>query len=771
MVGSLIRYLVMFCAALLHAPMTVRSNCSRMKIFNVSDEIFLSGLCKVEFDNAECQSYFQRKSDLPDMIRRNFPFDTHVSLDGLVRQFEENGKPFHNPGVKLQWNPPSSENSRDNLQGYLLTFNNATDIYCRLFGLNLSILALFNQTTFMYDLDLPAAASGYNIVLYRIVKSTSRNDQGQNVTFIREPFLTYHKTVDPGLWHSTLTPRTYSSGVIEAKFTLSPVEFGLTQFVIKLFKISTGEEIEIKNETKISKVNANDPFGELPGKCLCRYNSGVCRKCKRSETKWIYLNVSEEQPTYPATTTTTTLSPVPTTTLHDTVTIIHASQDATVYPTNISDVQSNQTVIPIVSACALLAAASVSVFLLNKKKCRVFLNERCSQSTPSAPHTHPLLNSLPTVMADAQKSPAVQPSITIKKLYIMSADDHIHHKKVVICFAKFLELHCYCKVIYPPTAADIHSHLSPYAWFIRNIKDSDCIVFVCSARAQKLVAAIVGQDQSISPEFKPNEDIFTEGLKYYLKNKEARDKTIKIFFGADQKDLCEYITTPFTYAIPNNLPDFVIKVQSISEKDTEVYSSYLPLLQDTIPSLQYGEELLESIQISSQYDNNNPDWIKKYWNQKNLSDSAIYLEDLESEALHQTSFYTGNFCGEHTNDNVITSCEINSFYTVPISDNDFVSVCAENVPCTANSTQINSESQESSNLLLVQSKEDHGRSYKDSVDNAMAVCREQMGLHLTYAFAENIVAPEDMASCCTGMSSINEQLTGINKMNENQQTF
>ncbi|KAI8782348.1 CAunnamed protein product, partial [Biomphalaria glabrata] len=196
-----------------------------------------------------------------------------------------------------------------------------------------------------------------------------------------------------------------------------------------------------------------------------------------------------------------------------------------------------------------------------------FFIRLCSRVKVDSQSPAPLLQVTEVLTTMGHQLPTLKP----KKLYFLSADDHSHHIHIIESLINYLELHCYCNVVYPARAEDIHNFDSPYSWFINHISSSDHIIFVNSVGAQKLIEANLNKTVYRNRVLGPEGDLFTECVKHFFKDNKARDKVINIFFEGNQNE-SRYIASSFTFQIPRNLPEFVLKLHSLNLKDKEKYN-------------------------------------------------------------------------------------------------------------------------------------------------------------------------------------------------------
>ncbi|XP_055883820.1 uncharacterized protein LOC106050835 isoform X2 [Biomphalaria glabrata] len=214
--------------------------------------------------------------------------------------------------------------------------------------------------------------------------------------------------------------------------------------------------------------------------------------------------------------------------------------------------------------------------------------------------------------------------LSTKNLYIMSADDHCDHVTVVECLVDYLELHCHCRVAYSHRSKDIHNFDFPYSWFLNRVTNSDHIIFVNSLRAQKLLEALLELNlyKAGDKMLRPEDEQFLNCVKYIFTDGLSRDKVINIYFGNTHTQF-KYLKSPFTFQIPNSLPEFLLKIHALTNKDKTLYNSRLPLLQENIRTLHKGLELVEAIKSSVLYERNNPGWLENIFGEVGTDTSNV----------------------------------------------------------------------------------------------------------------------------------------------------
>ncbi|KAI8782352.1 CAunnamed protein product [Biomphalaria glabrata] len=635
-------------ALFLHVTVDAAANCSMLKAFAGKQEIDSSLFCTTEFSDTECLPFVEsfNVSHLPKKFHTNtltVERPSAINLVGLVKNYT---REKFGPGVRVTWDSPIAEISRHNLEGFLLLLESKHKTSCRLFHFKPNSIELRKMMTFSYDIDRLSDDTFYKLSVFSMPPPSSqdRNDSSRYVDMMLHTFSHYTLGADPALWSPSVTIKTKQDGNLYVKFTLSPPEFNFTHFEILLLKRSfsianafiklnytgkffTAAEPEgkvqfdnLESDVYLIKVRVKDPFRKKRGQCLCWRNMAngfLCgfhkccaNSCNFTSTHWFGLKVTEPN---------RHSSPLQSTTIQNRVWENSTPQTAevSVLEQITEGLSSWDTIGIIIGTVILVTMIVVGVCLLKKHdSVSAILKSSLCVKTLSSNEKKTIF----TLSVQQCASPSL--SLRPKKLYMMSGDDHSDHVHMVDSLVQFLELHCHCDVVYPPRAEDIHNFDSPYSWFINHISSSDHIIFVNSVGAQKLIEANLNKTVYRNRVLGPEGDLFTECVKHIFKDNKARDKVINIYFGNNYRE-SKYITSPFTFPIPRNLPELVLKIHSFSSKDKLIFSSKLPMFRDNIPDLPAGSELLEAIDCARLYEEKNPDWLMEHFGEETLATTSL----------------------------------------------------------------------------------------------------------------------------------------------------
>ncbi|KAH9512585.1 hypothetical protein Btru_038870 [Bulinus truncatus] len=309
-----------------------------------------SGLCVTEFVTSECLPFAQsfNRSDLPNVFQDttlsslSVEKPSNLNLVGLVNDFFKSDENilYKVPGLKIEWEAPSSEMSRRNLRGYLFIWQYEGTKSCRLFHFNSSSPFLLKKVSFSYDIQyLVSGGANYTVSVYSIPPPALqlREHDSHSERMMMRSFTMYKNATDPALWSPSVSVKTWANGTVSVKFTLSPPEFRFTQFQVLLVKnsfspfnlykqqqysgnlFSSSEPegmVQFDNLTTDMYhviVRVIDPARYVEGQCLCWtfVPNSICpeNKCCESScgsiaTQWFLLNVTEMAPQIETTTAT-----------------------------------------------------------------------------------------------------------------------------------------------------------------------------------------------------------------------------------------------------------------------------------------------------------------------------------------------------------------------------------------------------------------------------------------------------------------------------------
>ncbi|KAK0044747.1 hypothetical protein Bpfe_025807 [Biomphalaria pfeifferi] len=708
-------FLVIVTACLLLQHLTTYVECGNCTLTikdSDNNDISNSDLCMYEYKKPVCSDFFSsfNRSILPT----EFSLDTltverpsGISLVSLLSNYEVNKVHYNWPGLRIKWEPPTSENSRQHLDGYLMIWQNETTAMCRIFQLNRASSYAVKKVTFSFDVKYLNSANNYTVTVYSIPTPDAefKEDENRFVRMRMTSFVGYKNTTDPARWTPSVSTKTWANGTIEVRFTLSPPEFNLTQFRVLLVKQSYDLNNFFQERNYTGKLYTDsdpeafltfdnldsdkyqvvvkpiDVFAGIKGQCLCwkivEYSSDCdadrcCENiCEFTTTAWISLIVTE------APVRSTTPKQDPLTTAKNSSPKDDPTTAKITQPTEDSLTAGEIVGISIGVLCFLVLVIIPCLCFRGKLR----IPSLARKFTPLSDW----YKSIKPPITDLKGDPEVKdnlssdhqvllPSLKQKKLYFMSADDHSKHIDMVESLVHFLELHCHCNVVYPPRAEDIHNFDSPYSWFINHISSSDYIIFVNSVAAQKLIEANLNKTVYRNRVLGPEGDLFTECVKHIFKDNKARDKVINIYFGNNYRE-SKYITSPFTFPIPRNLPELIKKLHAINAKDTEMFSNKLPMLRENIAQLPGGSELRVAIESSSLYEQESPDWLDECYGtatpisiepmlSHTSGDSGIVI-DMGPRSVSSSDLVTLE--KSHQSEDCVNEKDLNSVYTVSCS--------------------------------------------------------------------------------------------------------
>ncbi|CAL1526554.1 unnamed protein product [Lymnaea stagnalis] len=614
-----------------------------LRIFVEDYEVDNTNICLGEYVSKECRPFVSSfsRSDLPqDYPNESLSIErpSNINLVGLNSPYPGDNNIY--PGLTIQWGPPPSEAAKRDLEGFLIIWKDK-DVFCRLFQLKPGSIQHNTKVTFSYDVERLNPVSNYSVIVYS-TPPPKPGDQNDEKVFLRMSYTTFRQYpaqgFAPALWAPSLSVKTWTNGSVDVKFTLSPPEFNLTFFEVLLLKKSSGwynfyQKVNYTGTVYSKKdpegavtfsnlptdeysvlVRPIDPFRHDVTKCLCWKNdtSKYCEAACASINSDVFLvNVTEEpeiKTPLLSTTTPLTVRPSSPTVERPTATPTagggseklpaKATDDETAWVIGGSTLGAVLfIIICLVFACWFRSKDSFS--LIKVKKCfhRICLGTDKQKFSLSPSSVDPI--------PDNKGSP----SIVKRTVYIMSADDHNAHIEVVKSLAQFLEVHCYCQVIYPPMEEDIDKE--PYTWFLRSMSRTERIIFVDSEGAEKLVQAHIYMKTYKSRELPPQGDLFTMCLKHIFNNAEARSNLVLVHFGTDRCH--KSLHYPPTFQLPKQFPGFLRCIHGISPKSSASYANCLPMCVDNIQALPQGNQLLSAVELSKSFERDNPHWSESYF--------------------------------------------------------------------------------------------------------------------------------------------------------------
>ncbi|CAG5130468.1 unnamed protein product [Candidula unifasciata] len=604
----------------------VRGQCDSLTVYDGGTKINTSTVCIKQFKKVDCIDFYNSfdQSLLPEEFPRSNisvgpPQSIHVM--GIETPLVENSMDYMYPGLSVQWRPPFSGADRSSCYGYLIAwFNQKNVTMCQLFHIN-----KMPQDTlrFQYIIKTVSQNTVFSVRMYSMPPSGpewKENEKAFVSTQIATPAA--YRTGTPSDWAPFVAYDILNNGTIKASISLPPAEFNITEFDIYLMdkdnriaetlNLSTPLRTEENTEFPLSLtanssgfysivVWAFDKFQMKDGLCQCwAWQNGVktCKNtCGGTTTPMFYVNITNPPTAIPVPPTTAktfgnTTSPPPT--AYSTFTPENKPEDWAVI------------LGAAIGVALLLALVIICIYLFrNRSRVKVWIQCFRRRFHPRYHDSQDFDNHVHT--SDIVSVEGSAPRLPRKTVYLVSADDHEAHVSLVEAFAMFLEVHCHCNVILPSRRDPYET--GAYEWFISSISKSDCIIFVDSKGAHKMIDAHLKKKSCTNRKVGPDGDLFIFSLKHILFSETVREQSlILVSFAGNHCQ--EYLSVPRVFTFPKHLGYLLKRIHRIDSSAVSSYSKVLPLNDENIRKLPEGAQLLAAIEYVKVYEESNPQYLE-----------------------------------------------------------------------------------------------------------------------------------------------------------------
>ncbi|XP_067664012.1 interleukin-17 receptor A-like isoform X2 [Haliotis asinina] len=571
-----------------------------------------------------------RNGILPPTVRGEF-MGAPQSLKVEGHLFEDNSGNFH-PQVEITWEPPTAAAGFHNLKGFYMEIYNrpSNQFRCYVFDFSQS-----NFTSSDYKLKFTKKLLGldggshnqYLLKMYTLPMSRASMHKGQFFTL--QPF---QDGKSPGNWSPALSYETddrQAPARITVRFSRAPKEYNFLTYIVKLLgdrdqlnaihrcSISThhpskcqGQTIDPPHENDTSmavtfydleadryqiQIQPEDPYRDKPGKCLCyekpSSTSRRCVSCLATRTDVIIVDSQEAALTSQGATDSS--SPVqaaeskPSTSPLATHTPSRGqAEESTVSMTFITAV----AIVPVLLGCGLVLTV---VVVLWAKKQRV-AHRLIYRSIPS--------NKDPDPGTQGHRA------LYSRKVYLIYAEDHKDHTKVITNLAIHLKKQCYCEVFFPRWFPREIQTMGAYEWTLSHIDQADFVIIINSEAAFKLFEARHVNKSLRRLDEGPEGDMFSLALTHVLaKSSEPWffKKTILAYFDYTDEDfLLKDIYPGVHYRLPKHFKDLVCHIHEMSGQ------SDIDEMID-LKATSSGRQLLEAITKAKHFQMLDPQWFDK----------------------------------------------------------------------------------------------------------------------------------------------------------------
>ena len=223
-------------------------------------------------------------------------------------------------------------------------------------------------------------------------------------------------------------------------------------------------------------------------------------------------------------------------------------------------------------------------------------------------------------------------------MFIVSADDHQHHRQVIERFAIYLHKYCKCDVVYAPwRASEIQTRGNGNLWAITNINKCDYTIIINSEAAFNLFEAV--KDQTRRPAYKnpdagPEGDLFTPSIMHVISKLSDRQSFPKLIMASFEYTNDEHIISEIPglrYKVPKHLSNLLCHIHML---DTQAIITSLRINDlpsgDNMAETPEGKNLEKAIRSATVYERRNPKWFKDLYMRTDSGFHSAAPDDLHS---------------------------------------------------------------------------------------------------------------------------------------------
>ncbi|CAG2239624.1 unnamed protein product [Mytilus edulis] len=611
--------------------------------------------CEAEFKNKPCYSEagigcdvsYSTKQDCAS-LSANFP-ELYQREDGLYpdkpslfdlipieEKWTSSGKQYMYPGVNVTFKVPPNASFKT-VKGFELIgrTTNPDETRCFVFSFNGSLLNASTKDVkiqFKIWAIIVQIETFFDFEVFSLPKPPENELDGMSITKTVTMNPRFDLSKPSADWITTIS--FYPSSIdklIYIRFVEPPQQYNFTQFVIKLWELDqSNNDVKVVKDVTISqyeyyfhdvppgrykvKVEPKSTFQE----CFCLNSNGLCVSCARTTTRPIIIeNSTTNTVTGPDTsfpTSTNTLSPV-----------VGGSDGGT-------DSPNAEKVVAVVFGIILgLLLVGILAFIAYSNRRKKHDSEKIETDPfeDNAPPTS-YLTIEPTFdqTGSTENAYHINPEdlVKIPTVYIVCAEDHQYHVNAVEAFARFLDSHCQCKVVYAPWC--LHEYLDgKFRWVINTIEKADFVVIVNSELSYHQFKSWKNKGDKLwkSPDGSQTFDLYMSSVSQITKrilNVNNHFKCIIVHFNytANEFSLDE-LCTGAEYQIPKHIHELMCQIHQMDNRRAG-YDN-IGFFADLIGSTADGQHLSTCINWAANFEKQNPSWFNEYFENGEQFDSGI----------------------------------------------------------------------------------------------------------------------------------------------------
>ncbi|CAC5409740.1 unnamed protein product [Mytilus coruscus] len=628
--------------------------------------------CKASFKDKPCYSeagigctvYYSSKQDCAS-LSANFP-ELYQREDGLYPDkpslfdlipIEEKwtdkstGKHYMYPGVNVTFKVPPNASFKS-VKGFELIgrSTNPDDTRCFVFSFNGSQLnanTKDGEIQFRIWAIVVQIETFFDFEVFSLPKPPENELDGMSIIKTVTMNMRYDLSKPSANWITTIS--FYPSSVdklIYIRFVEPPEQYNFTQFVVNLWELDQhNNDVKVVKSVTISqyehyfhdvppgqyKVKVEPKSSYASGQCFCFNNNGVCVSCARTTTRPIII---ENLSTSGTTTTSTTTTTSATTTTTNTVTGPDTSFTTNTYTPSPVDVGPDspnaEKVVAVVFGIILgLLLVGILAFIAYSNRRKKHDSENI-ETDPFEDHA-PTTSYKPT---DTTSYPTTESAyhintgelVKIPTVFIVCAEDHQYHVNAVEAFARFLDSHCQCNVVYAPWC--LHEYLDgKFRWVINTIEKADFVIIVNSELSYHQFKSWKNKEDKFwkSPDASQTFDLYMSSVSQITKriiNVNNHFKCIIVHFNyTANKFSLDELCIGAEYQIPKHIHELMCQIHQMDNRRAG-YDN-IGYFADLIGSTSDGQHLSTCITLAANFEKQNPNWFNEYFENAEQFDSGI----------------------------------------------------------------------------------------------------------------------------------------------------
>ncbi|KAL4224935.1 hypothetical protein ACF0H5_015631 [Mactra antiquata] len=581
---------------------------------------------------------------LPDTLNLEFPgmYQTNTSnFPGMPGSLDISAKykyfalrDLYKPEINLTFTPPQS-GAKNYVKGFeIFRTSSEPDISCYILDLsNVTWNDDINELSTQFRLELFPLKYRFNsFTLYALPKQQKKDEVYDQhiIKYVELP--EYVDGRKAGSWKASVyKTENNNEGSINVTIDPPPEEFGFTRFEYTLLDATTGIihdqylldklSVEFKelyeNHTYKVWVKPFDPYYQTMDKdqCLCLdADELACQPCTTTTTRSFLYHYTGPPKTQPPVTITTTRkeTPRPTKPLTSEPDEVKSttSINVPIEPEGVSDVKVAFAIIGSLLGIGLIVGIAGFLYY---RRCRSSFehdikdnNKQYPGNDGVLPVVNPGFNGGSVNIIPNNSHSEKMKFEKVPKLVLLYEEDHGFHRQVVQHFAMYLQQHCHCAVMCVEWQLDA-------PWVHEDIEQADYIVIVNSEGAYQSYIAQYGlrgsRDLKGSPKVsKQMSNINSIRNKFFLD--ERYDNVVMVYFEyTDEQFVIPDICPGYKYKLLKHFTDFLLHIHKLRRTDN--LSLYDLPLDGSFNKKPVGQLLLEAMNKATQYQHDNPNWIKK----------------------------------------------------------------------------------------------------------------------------------------------------------------